>query len=198
MFRRKWSIGSALIGGVVGAALTTGFLPGLTATGLARIDVVTSMLLTGALVLVTYWYVMVTQSIAAASEKQSEAIRSQLDLDLVPKLIGVFGKTSSFTIVGDEASFALINLSRHPVWLDSVETTPHQIGTGFQPMELKGGRALAPGEMAERAFYNLGRGNASVEIRYYYGPSGGRLHVAKWRIEEQESGELAAIEVVDD
>lgn len=197
MFRRQWSIESALIGGVVGAALTTGFMPGLTAAGLARIEVVTSMLLTGALVLVTYRYVVVTQSIAEASEKQSAAFLSQLDLDLVPKLIGAVSEGSSSILGRDENTFTLINLSRHPVWIDAVEFVPLQYRSVFPRHELKGGRGLNPGEKAERDLHGAAGGNASVKISYYYGPTGGQLHTAQWRVERQPSGELAAIEGVD-
>lgn len=145
-----------------------------------RAAVLATILLSGTLVAVTYTYTRETTRIADESNKQSKAIEDQLNLDLVPKLIATLSNHPQLLGGPKSITFIVFNLSRHPMWIDSVTILDHATLAYRDPADARGGRELKPGDRIEYSMQHLETQQPRFRFRYYYGPTADKLHDKAW------------------
>lgn len=128
------------------------------------------------------------------SRKMAQAAQAQmraLQLDSTPRLVAALSRDPASKIGGPKSeTFVLLNLSRHNVWIDSVEHLGGGTATVWTPegseqsglASLRGGRYLAPGDKLEINFQDLGLVPPFLHFAYYYAPTGPQLHTQSWAI----------------
>lgn len=177
-----------VLGAVVALVL---LLPVFPEEDLDRLNASSTIALTGALVWVTARYTRETTKMAREAEKQTNALLEQVALDLEPKLVGTIRKATSDPSV---ATFVLVNLSRHPMWIEDVGATPQQITAALHLNDLKGGIHLQPGESTTMTFHDPVSNNGRILVEFFYGPTGSKLHAKQWLLEESSDGVVAVEE----
>lgn len=192
MFKRLgWD--DLLLGVIVGAGASfIAFNPAITGELLARLDVAATVILSGALVWVTWRYTRETTKMARASVDQVNATRAQLDLDLEPKLIGSIRLTATGD-AGPEGRFVLVNLSRHSIWLEEFQVSPPQVAESPGLGMPDGDRDLQPGKLWATHLHDLADNQATIRVQFFYGPTAQRLHTRTWRI-DSDGDNLTAVE----
>lgn len=132
------------------------------------------------LLYVTQQYASETTKMARASEKQTDALLAQLEVDLVPKLICVIDES------GEPGRFLrLVNLSRHPIWLQSVEIDGERDAPFYGrtvPLQVVSSRDLQVGEGAFIAWSPSVEMTWVFSVDFFYGPTGHTAHRKFWHL----------------
>lgn len=188
MLRALGVLGPVLLVTIVTIAGVLFFYPDLSDNDVDRLSAVSTLLLSAALVLVTAKYSNETTKIAQASEQQTEAILKQLELDTIPKLLLFITRPMPGS---NTTNLLAVNLSRHQLWITKVQSGVEAYGSPEVNLALKGGMALTPEKPAIIGMYLPRHERGTVQVDFYYGPTGGMLHSKQWYLEL--SGEDATV-----